>query len=103
MDRQGDQLKTTLANHFDFGVDGTVDNHRPAFVSLKNEFGLHRTDIIGKRVAESLQTGQQHFTLEGSATISQFARVNVRWNRVIQHRRSILGTSLMHVKGNSGQ
>ncbi len=91
VDRQGDQLKTTLANHFDLGVDKAVDYHRFTFISFKNEFGLHRTDSVGKRVAESLQIGQQHFTLKGGATISQFARVNVRWNRVIQHRRSIIG------------
>jgi hypothetical protein len=38
--------------------------------------------------------------LKGGATISQFARVNVRWNRVIQHRRSILGMHPATVKGN---
>jgi hypothetical protein len=70
VDRQGDQLKTTLANHFDLGVDGTVDNHRSALVSLKNEFSLHRTEVIGKRVAESLQISQQYFSLKSSATIS---------------------------------
>src|SRR5476651_1147974 len=91
VDRQGDQLKTTLANHFDLGVDKTVNHHSLTFISFKNEFSLHRTDSVGKRVAESLQIGQQQFTLKGGATISQFARVNVRWNRVIQHRRSIIG------------
>ncbi|MCY1179460.1 hypothetical protein D9M73_198640 [compost metagenome] len=57
MDRQGDQLKTTLANHLDLDVDGAVDNHGVTLVALKNEFSLHRTDVVGKRVAESLQIG----------------------------------------------
>jgi hypothetical protein len=70
VDRQGDQLKTTLANHFDFDVDFAVDNHGALLVSFKNEFRLHCTEIVSKRVAESLQISQQHLSLKSSATIS---------------------------------
>ncbi|KNX78928.1 hypothetical protein DA83_19395 [Pseudomonas sp. 250J] len=70
------------------------------FISFKIELRLHRTDIVGKRVAESFQISELQRTFEGYATISQFARVNVRWNRVIQHRRSILGMHPLPVKGN---
>jgi hypothetical protein len=47
-----------------------VDNHSALLVSLKNEFRLHRTEIVSKRVAESLQISQQHLSLKSSATIS---------------------------------
>ncbi|MDB6145900.1 MAG: hypothetical protein JWP80_4944, partial [Pseudomonas sp.] len=33
------------------------------------EFRLHRTEVIGKRIAESLQISQQYFSLKSSATI----------------------------------
>ncbi|OCT25117.1 hypothetical protein A6E19_07765 [Pseudomonas putida] len=69
VDRQGDQLKTTLANHFDFDIQIAVDNHNVLLVSLKIELRLHRTDIIGKRVAESFQISELQRTLEGYATI----------------------------------
>ncbi len=69
MDRQGDQLKTTLANHFDFDIQIAVDNHNVLFVSLKIELRLHRTDSVGKRVAESFQISELQRTLEGYATI----------------------------------
>ncbi len=101
VDGKGDQLKTTLANHFDRDIKLAVDNHNVLLVSLKIELRLHRTDSIGKRVAESFQISELQRTLEGYTTISQFARVNVRWNLVIQHRRSILGMHPLPVKGNS--
>jgi hypothetical protein len=101
VDREGDQLKTALANHLDVDTQITVHERSVIFGSFEDEFNLDRTDIVGKQVAKSLQTGKRQATLEGNATIGQFARVNVRWNRVIQHRRDILGMPPGCVKGNS--
>jgi hypothetical protein len=47
-----------------------VDNHGASLVSFKNEFRLHCTEIVSKRVAESLQISQQQLSLKSSATIS---------------------------------
>ncbi|KQN64951.1 hypothetical protein ASF02_28325 [Pseudomonas sp. Leaf58] len=69
MDWQGDQLKTTLANHFDLDVKLAVDNHHVLFISFKIELRLHRTDIVGKRVAESFQISELQRTINGYATI----------------------------------
>ncbi|KWW13424.1 hypothetical protein AS889_17310 [Pseudomonas putida] len=69
VDRQGDQLKTTLANHLDLDVQLGVDNHHVLFISFKIELRLHRTDIVGKRVAESFQISELQRTVKGYATI----------------------------------
>ncbi|POF97644.1 hypothetical protein BGP81_13310 [Pseudomonas putida] len=69
VDRQGDQLKTTLANHLDFDVQLAVDNHHVLLISFKIELRLHRTDIVGKRVAESFQISELQRTVKGYATI----------------------------------
>ncbi|KHL73851.1 hypothetical protein PpSQ1_13540 [Pseudomonas putida] len=69
VNRQGDQLKTTLANHFDFDIQLAVDNHHVLFISFKIELRLHRTDIVGKRVAESFQISELQRTVKGYATI----------------------------------
>ncbi|GLK59650.1 hypothetical protein GCM10017624_18070 [Azotobacter vinelandii] len=101
VDRQGDQLQTTLANHPDLDIELTVDDHSLVLVALKTEFRTYKPHIFGKWIAKTRQTSQRQLTLEGRTAIGQLAWVNVRWNRPIQHRGGILGMGRSAVKGNS--
>ncbi|BCD87524.1 hypothetical protein PSm6_39310 [Pseudomonas solani] len=101
MDRQYDQLQTTLAYHLDLYIDFTANNRCPALIAPENKFRAYDACSVGKRVAESLKTGELQLTLEGYAAICHLARIDVRWNRPIQHRRDILGMHLSPVKTNS--
>ena len=98
-DRQGDQFQTTLANHLDLNLELTVNTHSSTLATFEDQLRAHLAGIVFQRVAQSLETGQRHLPFEGNTAIGEFARINVRWNRSIRHRRSILGMHPAPVKG----
>lgn len=65
---------------------------------LITEEGKLRVNIAftaGQLLAETCHLGDRQHTLEGGGALYQFARINVRWYRSIQHKRAIIG---MHPK-----
>jgi hypothetical protein len=62
MDRQSDQLQTTLANHLDFNLKLAVKNYSIALVALEDELRTHHAVIIGKRAAETRRIYQLQLT-----------------------------------------
>ncbi|WJN61446.1 hypothetical protein OH686_22115 [Pseudomonas sp. SO81] len=98
-DRQSDQFQTTLANHFDLNLELTVNTHSTALATFEDQLRVYLPGVIRQRVAQSLETGQRHLPFQGGTAIGEFARINVRWNRPIRHRRGILGMPPAPVKG----
>ena len=98
-DRQSDQFQTTLANHLDLNLELAVNTHSAALATFEDQLRVDLAGLVRQRVAQSLETGQRHLPFQGGTAIGEFARINVRWNRPIQHRRDILGTAPSPVKG----
>ncbi|MNL82840.1 hypothetical protein D3C87_2103260 [compost metagenome] len=83
MDRQGNQFETTLANHLDLNLELTMENHSITLITLEEKLRTHHALVIGKWLAEPRQISQRHLAFKRGTTISQFARINMRWNRCI--------------------
>lgn len=61
-------------------------------VALEGNLHAHLTGIAGQLLAYTRHIGERVHTLEGGAAVDQLARIDMRWNRPIQHKRAIIGT-----------
>ncbi len=99
MNGENNRLQTALANHRDLNIQRTVNDHGALLVAPKFKTGAHRTLVILERIDKALQLRQGQLTLEGSRSVSELARVDVRRYRSFQHKRGILGMRPSTVKG----
>ncbi len=55
VNRQNNRLQTTLANHLDFNIEPTVDDHSVLLVAPECKMGAHHTLIIIEGISEPLE------------------------------------------------
>ncbi len=88
------RLQTTLADHLDLGIEDTVDDVLPLLITPEVEDDGYRAFGLHELLADTPHVRERQLTLEGYAAIRQFARIDLRWNWPIQHKRAIIGTAL---------
>lgn len=88
------RLQTTLANHLDLGVQDTMDDELLLLITPEVEDNGNRAFGLHELLADTPHVRERQLTLEGYAAIRQFARIDLRWNWPIQHKRAIIGTAL---------
>lgn len=92
MHGNGRRIQAALAYHAHLGIKLHMHDRQLLVVALEGNLHAHLTGIAGQLLAYTRHIGERVHTLEGGAAVDQLARIDMRWNRPIQHKRAIIGT-----------